>query len=276
MSAFDMFFGSTKRVLMIAFAFAVLPLGCGDDEDTSAARASQRGESCHSRLDCAAGLSCLGNVCTVANFPFSPTGKECMAIECREAADCCPEPIAGCATYEALCAAGDATYCSYVQMYCVCDTSAYACEENHCVDVCDTDTDCVFGGTCVASRCVACASDDECLETQICKNQQCVEKCTEKIDCPYFHDCQAGVCVEVGCNDDRECIAATKNVLAICSTDKKCQIPCQTDAECQSGGYDFRACVNEFCVDIGCESDEECRLRMPAGQDAVCRAPAAP
>jgi hypothetical protein len=57
------------------------------------------------------------------------------------------------------------------------------------------------------------------------------------------------VCEEVGCTENRECIAATNNVLAFCSTEgelPECQVPCQTDAECQFSGYDFMACVAQF------------------------------
>lgn len=269
--------GRTKNwALLLGLFCSVLPLGCSDDEEEGVAHVSQRGESCQSRLDCAAGLACIANVCTVATFTYQPTGKECVPIECREAADCCKEPPAVCTTYQALCNAGDTYYCTLYDSTCVCDPDAYACENDKCVTRCETTSDCLTG-TCVAERCVECASDDDCPgDSQICQNQKCVEKCTEKIDCPYFHDCKAGVCVEVGCADDRECVAATRNVLAVCNAEKKCQVPCQTDAECQSAqGYSFRACVNQRCVDIGCETDDECRLRPDAlaGQDMACRVP---
>ena len=275
MSAFELISGSAKRILLVAGLFMLLPIGCGEDEDSTASTLAQRGESCHSRLDCALGLSCINKECTVATFPFPPTGKECVPIQCRETVDCCPEPSAACELYQQNCSLGSTTDCTYYDLYCVCNLE---CVEDQCISTCDTDTDC-GGLPCVGSKCVECASNSDCLDTEMCVEQECVAKCDEKIDCPYFHDCQDGVCTDVGCTVDRECIAATKNILAFCSptpgegkTVRECQIPCQTDAECNpSGAYGFMACINRFCVDIGCESDDECLLRYPAGQDAACR-----
>ena len=263
--------------LLLGLISALTPVGCSEDEDTGASSAASRGESCHSRLDCAAGLACIGNTCTLATFVYKPTGKECVEIECREVEDCCDEPSPTCAYYQTLCSQGSTSYCTLYQTECVCDAATVACENDRCVDRCQTDSDCLgLGSSCVASKCVECASDAQCSDTQICKNQECVEKCTEKIDCPYFEDCMSGTCVKVGCADDRECVAALNHVLAFCTEEKECKVPCQTDAECQAGeGYSFSACIDKFCVDIGCETDEECRLRptVGPGEDAACREP---
>jgi hypothetical protein len=59
-----------------------------------------------------------------------------------------------------------------------------------------------------------------------------------------------------------ECIAVTQNVQATCG-DSKCSVPCQTDLECGNPmSYNFLACVSGTCVNVGCESDEQCRIMM--------------
>jgi len=59
---------------------------------------------------------------------------------------------------------------------------------------------------------------------------------------------------------------------------KKCKTPCQTDAECNLGGvnnYQYSACVTGFCTDVGCKTDEECRIRLnipvPSNKQAKCQ-----
>ena len=84
--------------------------------------------------------------------------------------------------------------------------------------------------------------------------------------------------VETGCTTDRECVAKNVNPLSKCAMGK-CQTPCQTDTECNVGRYSYQACVMGSCQDIGCETNEECRIRLSGvslNKDAVCRAPIIP
>jgi hypothetical protein len=55
-----------------------------------------------------------------------------------------------------------------------------------------------------------------------------------------------------------------------------CLVPCQSDLECDSATqFKFKACIQGYCKDVGCETDEECRIFLKAQpgamQDAVCQ-----
>jgi hypothetical protein len=207
-----------------------------------------------------------------------PTGKECVRIECREPQDCCPELSLQCETLQELCGTGDTLACQQFETACVCDVLSWACEEDQCVEVCSNrGAYCQTGGICDGSRCVDCLSDIDCLSTQICTANECVTECTEQSDCPYFYDCQGGACVRVGCSNNRECVAATRNVLAFCDTERMCQVPCATDLECDSPqSFNFMACIAGLCQSVGCETNDECRVLLRAGElgddfEAECR-----
>ena len=71
--------------------------------------------------------------------------------------------------------------------------------------------------------------------------------------------------MEVGCQDDRECIALTGSPLATCVAGE-CQEPCEKDADCFSTSgtqvFSFAACVEGACTDVGCKTDEECKILL--------------
>ena len=258
----------------------LLRSACSEDKAaTSAPSLGRRGESCTSTIDCAPGLACVNEVCTVGDFVYQPTGKECVRIECRTPEDCCPEPPSYCVQLQQECAQGLTVSCSSWQTYCTCDPTVWACDENQCVEVCaNRGALCNIRGICDGSRCVQCLMNTDCFSSnEVCTGNECVSQCEEQADCPYFHDCQNGACVEVGCSNDRECIAFTRNVLAYCDPEKECQIPCATDIECDSAtSFDFTACINGLCQSVGCDSDEECRILLRVGSlgndfEAECR-----
>jgi hypothetical protein len=269
----------STRILSLGFAVALLAAaGCGGDDEAppvTITGSAQRGESCRVHADCTPGLACVGKVCSVGAFGLTPTANECVSVECRSAEDCCPVPPAACTTYKQNCDAGVTSYCSLYESQCVCTAADWACEKDKCIERCVTSSDCALGNSCVDSKCVECATDDECGTSFACKDQQCVPKCTDNDECAYFHECIDGTCVETGCKTDRECQAATNNVLSACR-DKECITPCASDIECdQPSKYGYSACIENFCVDIGCESDEECRILLKVqagrGSDAACR-----
>lgn len=233
---------------------------------------SNRGESCRWRNDCKSGLACIGGVCTQNDFPIEMTAKSCDLIECSTDQDCCdPDDFPStCPEWDELCEGGDEFACDNYDTFCVCRER---CREDRCVFHCTSDSDCGIG-SCVAGRCVLCEVDDDCDTNEVCDDGFCEPACTTRNDCPYFHDCQAGRCVETGCDTDRECVAYTGNPRALCR-EGECKLPCENDAECNAFGYDFMDCVEGECVYVGCDSDEECRIRLdlPPGSSvtAVCR-----
>jgi hypothetical protein len=249
--------------------------------------AGKRGESCRTRGDCVAGLACVSGVCSKADYGIAPTTKVCVQIDCMEPKDCCPRtPLLDavtCANYLANCEAGFNTfYCTQYNNNCKCNPDLYACSaDNKCLSktACtDAAFSCPNGFFCNGgTECVKCLKNDDCGPDQTCTPQHtCQANCLKNSDCPYLFSCSAGQCVDTGCVDDRECIAKTRSPLSIC-TAKQCKTPCQTDAECNLGGYQYSACVTGFCQDVGCKTDEECRIRLsipyPSNKQAKCQAP---
>jgi hypothetical protein len=67
-----------------------------------------------------------------------------------------------------------------------------------------------------------------------------------------------------GCKTNRECVAYTSSVLSTCDTATGgCKTPCSNDLECSNattGAVGKSICVNGYCADSGCETDEECKI----------------
>ncbi len=258
----------------------------GDSDAGEQTGAGKRGESCRSRGDCTAGLACVSGICAKADFGIKPTANECVQIDCVKAEDCCPKITVvdpSCTTYQSGCEGGITTYCTYYNMYCKCNPDAYTCTaDNKCLSktACtDAAFSCPSGFFCNGgTECVKCLKNEDCAADQTCTPQHtCLAKCSKNSDCPYLQTCNAasGACVDTGCTDDRECIAKTRSPLSVC-TGMKCKTPCQTDAECNiGGGYQYSACVADFCQDVGCKTDEECRIRLnipvPSNKQAKCQ-----
>lgn len=284
--------------LMVLGAVAVIGAqGCGDDDDDR--RLSRKGEACQVTNDCESGLSCVpisggtfGGVCVVGEFRISATAKECAIIECQTPQDCCPDLPPNCATLAAQCAQSDAgigaTACQQYDLLCKCDTTRFDCNASKCERRCNSDTECISGGSsatkCSGGKCVRCASDSDCPTNQQCLSGQCQPPCETDGDCAGFSRCVTGRCVESGCETDRECVASTRNVEATCGTNGKCIVPCQTDLECGSPkSYSFFSCVQNQCTYMGCQTEKDCRLLLTgdAGglgtkQKVVCREPVLP
>lgn len=242
-----------------------------------------KGESCRTSRDCAAPLVCIRGTCGPADFDVEPTNKECVLIACEEPKDCCPPPPSSCDTLDELCEAEkeagmEGPACAEFERLCVCDENAWSCKDDRCVaeTPCGTDEECI-AGVCEAGKCVACSVDEDCpLQDQACVDNSCVAGCDNDSQCPALHECNDGECVEVGCRDNRECIACTGSVYAFCDGGA-CRQPCERDAECGSPeDFNYRACVEGFCQDVGCATDQECKIILlgnnPNGiYEAVCR-----
>jgi hypothetical protein len=236
----------------------------------------KRGESCRTRADCGDNLACIGGACTLADFGVSPTTKKCKLVQCKVPADCCPMPSSSCPFYQDFCNQGEQTYCDLYDTNCKCDDTKWACTDDKCVltPTCDSTHPCTSPLVCAGTKCVQCAMDTDCPNGK-CLDNKCVTKCQTDGDCPYFNKCQSGACVKTGCTTNRECIASTGNVQSLCQMGD-CLVPCQSDLECDNAlHFNFHACVSGYCKDVGCETDEECRIllkAMPASmQDAVCQ-----
>ena len=274
-------------VVVFGALIASINSGCGDDDPTAAvpSRLARKGEACQTTNDCAAGLACLPSaasntgVCVLGVFNVSQTAKECALVECQQASDCCDTPPSGCDSLKQACdEQRDAGFsepisaCTQYEQLCICDPAKRDCENGKCVVKCVNDSTCSIngsGGKCLGGKCAECASDDDCGgagSDLACVSGKCQAPCQNDGDCPGFDRCLQGKCVESGCQTDRECIAATRNVEATCGVDGRCIIPCQTDLECGNPkGYTFYSCIGGQCLYMGCESDKDCRLLLGSG-----------
>jgi hypothetical protein len=134
-------------------------------------------------------------------------------------------------------------------------------------------------GTCVGGKCVECTKDTDCpmvgAVTRSCVSNKCQIKCAKDTDCDPFYKCDmaSSACIYSGCTKKLECVAKSGNPLAVCNGGQ-CDVPCQSDPECASsavvvqpvGGVaavpGLQICDKTAgrCVDVGCDSDDQCRL----------------
>jgi hypothetical protein len=251
-------------------------------------------------------LRAEGPACVCANDDYTCQQNRCQQIECTTPKDCCARPngwtkSSACATAKQLCDADPTTNAAQCTLAagpdCVCSDTVnrFACTENRCVSnvTCDEDLDCTAMATttrfCQEGRCVQCKEDAHCSSsTSKCVANLCqTPACKTNADCPAFSACQqdettgVAACKVVGCQTDRECMTFEENYLAKCDTAAKpvprCVIQCDRDAQCASSTNPLRKCVQGLCQDPGCDTDEECKIRLelvsqlPAGTRAVCR-----
>jgi hypothetical protein len=270
-------------MVIVGALVASINSGCGEEDPTATnpSRLARKGEACQTTNDCSPGLACLPGVngtgsCVLGVFNVSQTAKECAVISCTQAADCCDEPGSSCSFLKQQCQQDLAqfdstkpTSCAQYEAQCVCDANKRDCENGRCITKCTDDSACsTSGGKCLGGKCGRCAIDDDCKKGDptselTCVNAECKPPCKGDGDCPGFERCLQGKCIEGGCQTNRECISATRNVEATCGTDGKCIVPCQTDLECGNPkGYSFYSCVQGQCLYMGCESDKDCRLYL--------------
>jgi hypothetical protein len=264
----------------------VLFAACSSDKTAQTpSRLSKRGESCQSSNDCDSSLVCVQGKCSVGSYGLMPTGKQCVLVQCHEPADCCPRPPATCAQLLQLCEGGLTFDCQQYMTACVCDSSKFSCDDGKCnsTQACTASDGVNFdscqavgAGICVGSKCVQCAKDTDCpavgTASRVCKDNKCQIKCVKDLDCDPFYRCDmaTSACVYKGCEKNLECIAKSNNPLAVCNAGQ-CDVPCQSDPECgntvtsNQGGIvtvtpGLQVCVSSHCVEVGCDSDDQCRL----------------
>lgn len=222
------------------------------------------GDSCESTEECKVPYVCARGECTGSENGLFPNGNECVVVECGQDVDCCPVPSSSCPLYKANCDAGIQSYCSLYAISCECDESEWRCEQEMCrhVPSCTSDDDCSPGTTCDSGHCVECSSNDDCPMSFECSSGECVFRCSVDEQCELFHSCEAGSCVKTGCTSDAECRALFDDDPEAACVDTVCREPCTSDRDCFGWQEDRRLCNAGFCYDLGCETDEECRIRL--------------
>lgn len=203
------------------------------------------GESCTHSGQCGGGLICFNMRCTTGTAGFKPTGKVCVRTECQTNQDC---------------------------------NGQQKCTAGKCV--CTVDADCGFGLRCNAGSCVRCVIDTDCGNNQFCDTGACRPTCTNNGDCADFYACTTGRCTFVGCTQDKQCALAIKDVRAKCDTTAKtCFLPCEGDSECgglTNGSWFGLVCAEGRCTNVGCDTDFDCQLFLPAGTSGTCTTPPVP
>lgn len=247
----------TTTLVKILLASMFLMGGCKSSDPST--RLAAKGEACRTTADCGGSLSCVpsagaggGGICVTGEFHVATTAKECVLVQCAVPADCCPK--------------GATT----------CDATRYTCTNGTCGTVqCTSDSQC-FGGKCAGGVCQECTTNANCLAGETCQSGRCQPPCSTDSECPSFNRCVNNACVDSGCQSDRECVAATRNVEATCK-EGKCSVPCQTDLECGNPkDYSFYSCISGQCTYVGCVNDKECELYLnktggTGGGRATCR-----
>src|SRR6478752_1526680 len=226
-----------------------------------------------------------------ASFGLTPTGKECVQIDCKTSPDCCgnlpteiPEKcrnraaactktLPGCAattcTRSSDCAGGGVCtgHCLVSSGECSgnADCLANKCLSGQCsinFTTCTSDADCT-ANTCNGGTC-DCANPAYVPTLPVCTDPDCDglcqwacedSRCVIPTKCGSDDDCFGSKprCVE------NECVECTDS--ADCSFEKicragNCETRCQDDTNCGL----FEACQAGECINVGCRSDRECAL----------------
>lgn len=251
----------SKQLISFSFLLSLflVPLACQTGS-------SARNESCLNSGDCKDGLRCVNLTCVLNEYPIEATAKECVALLCKDNADCCLdfEPAGYCADYQRLCdEEQEETACQLARSaQCVCQQR---CESNRCITPppsCTSDTQCSGSADIcdpATSQCVQCLTTDDCdaEDGEVCRDGSCEASCKRDEDCPLFYGCAKGECTYKGCTTDRECILLSNNPNAVCREvggQKRCSATCEQTVECGA----LQACKDGECVHVGCETKEEC------------------
>jgi hypothetical protein len=167
----------------------------------------------------------------------------------------------------------------------------------YCQVACQTVADCdlsipyldLDNYTCNDGYCqyLGCNSDQECQYAgdYVCRDQGygtsfCLPACQTVADCDFGtanmdsdnYSCEDGICVYQGCNSDAECQALGDYLCrSLDGGMPACYQACSTPDDCDSGvaymDADNYVCPDDFCIYLGCNSDEECAT---VG-DYICR-----
>ncbi len=227
-------------------------------------RLGLHGWTCDDTRPCEPQFTCAHGKCSGSENGLTPTDRSCELIECTEPADCCDVPE-GCPTLLEQCnATGNAYYCDAYNAQCLCDPADWECNNEICkfAATCTVPGDCKAPLKCAGGTCVECEDSDECSFGYGCISGECVFQCTIDEQCDNFHECRSGDCVRVGCAADSECRALFSNDPNAACIDSTCRSSCVRDTDCNGWNQRTNVCFEGYCHPVGCETDQECRIRL--------------
>ncbi len=103
-------------------------------------------------------------------------------------------------------------------------------------------------------RCVQCAVDQNCAETQVCDSvvRRCLQQCSDLSDCPPgSHQCDPRRQVCVNCDNDREC---PTEELPFCGIGQTECVECRSDDHCDAPSL----CDTLEGVCVLCRDSQDC------------------
>lgn len=222
--------------------------------------------ACDDSGDCAPGLECLLNFCTVscdsAGDATCPDRLQyceadvCQPFDCLVESDC---------TFSETCLVGDTPSLNRC-VDCVGDGDCFGsdvCVSNECEE-CATDSHCFASSAfsrefyCIENSCAACVTDDHCAVGFCGVNNTCVQ-CTDDAMCGDDAVCVSEVCVECrvaddceagfGCGSDGRCLSCAEDTDCeagfVCDGGVGLCVQCTENSDCAMGF----ACFNQLCVD---------------------------
>ena len=140
--------------------------------------------------------------------------------------------------------------------------TAGACGRTSFSNQCVSDEDCDPGSQCIGNFCsppgsTTCSSDTECADGSTCEDGFCkiTPQCATDQECGEGEICRDGSCIS-------ECICASDMDCPVGQTCSACQcedLGCQTDNDCRVSGIPGAAiCLNGDCVPVECQNDNQC------------------
>lgn len=222
------------------------------------------GESCTHHADCDPQLVCVAGACvppsslTVVeqdggvSTGVGSSGESCEArSDCRQGLACvdgvCTAPSAGLSPTDNECVVVE---CKEAVDCCPavsdnCPQLRAACDEAEPTSL-------------ICSRYAATCQCDG--SNYSCDRGQCelMFTCSDLVLCPGLLVCDSGNCVR--CVSDNDCLGNAK-----CS-DNECAQACDVDSDCPY----FNQCLEGACIDVGCQTDRECKAFLNNPQ-ALCQ-----
>lgn len=276
-----------RHFALIALLIGMLAaLGC-EDKTVQPSRSGGIGQSCFSTNDCGGNLVCLFDTCQYENLPLDPSANVCL--ECSTDADCTDEGPQICD--DGVCrldCATDQDCQDFAEFGNACESSSGNCFFYNCNEDPQFPQPCPFDSVCDLSVgdddalgvCFPCLADEDCAEDEVCSDRLCEPTCSSDQDCPGLFACNTStqLCEFVGCSTDRECAISSNSYedqLLVCNEETNlCEYPCERDSDCLYflGGAAY--CLDGACTDLGCTTDDECRILT--GANSVCVEPSDP